>query len=200
MQVAITCRHGSIPDDVRESITRKSEKLLTYFERVTAIGVTVIFENERMKGRIRVEILLDAEHKHNFVATDEGDDVPSTFDRALSKMEQQLRKYKAKIQDHRRDVRLNELVDEEDPSGGIRSDSGLASGRRGLRENGLFRAALTISSRDDRPTTEHLRVPASGPPFHVDCGSSMPARALSPDGLDRDRPFGSCPDFPLCTP
>jgi putative sigma-54 modulation protein len=115
VQVAITCRHGSIPDDVRENISRKSEKLLTYFERVTAIGVTVIFENERMKGRIRVEILLDAEHKHNFVATDEGDDVPATFDRALNKMEQQLRKYKAKIQDHRRDARLNDIVDEEEP-------------------------------------------------------------------------------------
>ncbi len=86
MQVAITCRHGSIADEVRETISRKAEKLLTYFERVTAIGVTVIFEPERMKERIRVEILLDAEHKHNFVATEEGDDVPSTFDRALGKM------------------------------------------------------------------------------------------------------------------
>jgi putative sigma-54 modulation protein len=102
VQIAITCRHGSIPDDVRDYLSRKSEKLLTYFERVTAIGVTVIFANEQVKGRIRVEILLDAEHKHNFVATDDGDEVLSTFDRALTKMEQQLRKYKAKIQDHRR--------------------------------------------------------------------------------------------------
>jgi putative sigma-54 modulation protein len=102
VQIAITCRHGSIPDDVRDYLSHKSEKLLTYFERVTAIGVTVIFANEQVKGRIRVEILLDAEHKHNFVATDDGDEVLSTFDRALSKMEQQLRKYKAKIQDHRR--------------------------------------------------------------------------------------------------
>lgn len=115
MQVAITCRHGSVPDDVREAISRKSEKLLTYFERVAAISVTVVFEHERMKERIRVEILLDAEHKHNFVATDDGDDVPSTFDRALGKMEQQLKKYKAKIQDHRRDPRLNDFVEEEKP-------------------------------------------------------------------------------------
>ena len=115
MQIAITCRHGSVPDDVREHLARKSEKLLTYFERVTAIGVTVIFANEQIKGRIRVEILLDAEHKHNFVATDEGDEVVSTFDRALTKMEQQLKKYKAKIQDHRRDTRLNDVV-EENPS------------------------------------------------------------------------------------
>jgi putative sigma-54 modulation protein len=109
VQTAITCRHGSIPDDLRENLARKSEKLLTYFERVTAIGVTVIFANEQVKGRIRVEILLDAEHKHNFVATDEGEEVLSTFDRALTKMEQQLKKYKAKIQDHRRG--LNDVAD-----------------------------------------------------------------------------------------
>jgi putative sigma-54 modulation protein len=112
VQVAITCRHGSIQDDVRDYLTRKSEKLLTYFERVTAIGVTVDFESERMVGRIRVEILVDAEHKHNFVAVDEGDDVVSTFDRAMGKMEQQIRKYKAKIQDHRRDLPMNEMLDE----------------------------------------------------------------------------------------
>jgi putative sigma-54 modulation protein len=111
VQIAITCRHGSISDDVRDYLARKSEKLLTYFERVTAIGVTVIFAQEQIKGRIRVEILLDAEHKHNFVATDEGDEVLSTFDRSLTKMEQQLKKYKAKIQDHRRG--LNDAVGED---------------------------------------------------------------------------------------
>jgi putative sigma-54 modulation protein len=115
VQIAITCRHGSIPEDVREAISRKCEKLLTYFERVTAISVTVIFEHERTKGRIRVEILLDAEHKHNFVAMDDGDDVPSTFDRALGKMEQQLKKYKDKIQDHRRGARVNDIVEENKP-------------------------------------------------------------------------------------
>lgn len=105
MQVAITCKHGHLNANQQEYLTRKSEKLLTYFERVTAIGVTVSFDN----GRVRVEILVDAEHKHNFVANDTGDDVVPTFDLALHKMEHQIKKYKEKIQDHRRDVRLNEL-------------------------------------------------------------------------------------------
>ena len=98
MQVAITCKHGQLTVNQQEYITRKSEKLLTYFERVTAINVTVIFEN----GHVRAEILVDAEHKHNFVANDVGNDVIPTFDVSLHKMEQQIRKYKEKIQDHRR--------------------------------------------------------------------------------------------------
>ena len=110
MQVAITCRHGTISDGVRGYITTKSEKLLTYFERVSAIQVTVIFEKDRVKS----EILVDVEHRHDFVASDVGDDVMATFDKALHKMEQQVRKYKEKLQDHRRDLPLNELSSTDD--------------------------------------------------------------------------------------
>jgi putative sigma-54 modulation protein len=109
VQVAITTRHGSVRNDVQEYITAKSEKLLTYFERVTAIEVTVDFAADR----VTVEMLVDAEHKHNFVARDVGDEVVPTFDRVLHKMEQQIKKYKQKIQDHRRDRPLNEIAEME---------------------------------------------------------------------------------------
>ena len=63
---------------------------------------------ERVLDSVRAgtgrEIVLDAEHKRNFVARDTGTDVLGTFDRALHKMEPQLKRYKQKIQDHRRDV------------------------------------------------------------------------------------------------
>lgn len=109
MQVEITTRHGQLKDDVQELIARKSEKLLTYFERVTAIGVTVDFDHDQVK----VEILVDAEHKHNFVSSAEDDEVGPAFDKSLHKMEQQIRKYKEKLQDHRRDRPLNEVVQSE---------------------------------------------------------------------------------------
>jgi putative sigma-54 modulation protein len=98
VQVAIACKHGTLDKDQQDYVTQKSEKLLTYFERVTAITVTFNFEKDRAK----VEILVDAEHKHNFVAHEEGSDAVGTFDQVLHKMEQQIRKYKERIQDHRR--------------------------------------------------------------------------------------------------
>ena len=107
MQVAITCSHGNIKPELHEYITRKSEKLLTYFERVTQIQVTLDFIDDR----VRSEVLVDAEHKHNFVAHAEGDDAGAVFDAALHKMEQQIRRYKEKVQDHRRDKPLNEVAD-----------------------------------------------------------------------------------------
>ena len=114
MQVAITTRHGNIRDEVREHIATKSEKILTYFERVTSIEVTVDFEKERVK----VEILVDTEHRQSLVAHNvgeynEGGDVINVFDQALHKMEKQVRKYKEKLQDHRRDRPMNEMVDVE---------------------------------------------------------------------------------------
>ena len=105
MQVAVTCKHGSIDRVVQEYITGKAEKLLNYFERVTAIQITVSFDHEQAK----VEILVDAEHKHNFVAAHEADQVSVAFDHALHKMENQIKKYKEKIQDHRRDIPVHEL-------------------------------------------------------------------------------------------
>ena len=107
MQVAITSRHGTLSSSAQEHIARKSEKLLTYFDRVTAINVTVDFSNDR----IGVEILVDAEHRHDLVASESGDNVIAVFDAALHKMEHQVRKYKEKIQDHRRDPALNEIAE-----------------------------------------------------------------------------------------
>ena len=108
MQVEITCRHGSIGQDFHQHIEKKCEKYLTYFERVTAIQVTFDYEGDR----VRVEILVDAEHKHDFVTHAEGlaSDAGACFEHAHNKMEQQIRKYKEKVQDHRRDKPLNEIA------------------------------------------------------------------------------------------
>lgn len=106
MQVEISCRHGSIGETVQAHIREKAAKLLVYFERVTQINVTFAFDD----GRVNAEILVDAEHKHDFVAHHEGEDAQKSFDQALHKIEHQIKKYKEQIQDHRRDKPLNELT------------------------------------------------------------------------------------------
>jgi ribosome hibernation promoting factor len=113
VQVSVTCRHGSITDEVRDYITQKAEKLLTFFERVFAIAVTVDIN----KDHVAVELLVDTEHRHNFVASDRGDDVPGAFDSVMHKMEQQIKKYKEKLQDHRRDKGLNEVSEQKTEPG-----------------------------------------------------------------------------------
>lgn len=109
MQVAIACRHGSLHHDTQAYVTQKAEKLLTYFDRVTAITVTFDFDGMAVKS----EILVDAEHKHNFVASETNAEATVAFDGALQKMEQQIKKYKEKIQDHRRTPPMGDVAETE---------------------------------------------------------------------------------------
>ena len=73
-------------------------RLLHFFERLTMIEVTVDLKKEAKL----VEFLVQAEHKHDFVARESNTDVMAAVDVALDKLALQLRRYKEKIQDHRR--------------------------------------------------------------------------------------------------
>ena len=107
MEIKVNSRHGSVRPEVEEHIREKSEKILTYFDRLTQIEVVVDFEHDKA----RVEILVDTEHRHDFVASDENDEVAVAFDSALHKIEQQVRRYKDKVQNHRRDTPMGGPTD-----------------------------------------------------------------------------------------
>lgn len=98
MQIKISARHGQLSDATRSKIEGKVEKLSRYFERLTSIAVTVDLEHPDSP---EVEVLASAEHKHDFVATDRSENLLSAVEAAVHKVEQQLKKYKAKIQEHR---------------------------------------------------------------------------------------------------
>jgi len=99
VQVSISARHGQLSEASREKIGAKFEKLTRIFERLTAITVAVDLEN---KDALVVEVLVSAEHKHDFVAREEAEELMVAVDAAVHKLEQQLRKYKEKVQDHHR--------------------------------------------------------------------------------------------------
>ena len=98
MQIKIAARHGHLSATHQQEIEHKVEKLLHLFERLTMIEVTVDLADQLRK---KVEIKVDAEHKHDFVATDEHEDLTVAVDMAVDKMKHQIHKYKEKIQNHR---------------------------------------------------------------------------------------------------
>lgn len=99
MQVSISARHGQLSESSREKIGAKFDKLSRIFERLTAINVTVDLEH---KDALVVEALVSAEHKHDFVAREQADELMAAVDLAVRKLEEQLRRYKEKVQDHHR--------------------------------------------------------------------------------------------------
>ena len=99
MQISITARHGHLSEASQEKIKAKVEKLVKYFERIMAIEVIIDLQDEANPG---VEILVSAEHKHDFVAADKSTNLQTALDATVHKLEQQLRKYKEKVQERHR--------------------------------------------------------------------------------------------------
>ena len=99
MQIKISARHGHLSDATQDFIREKAQRLLRFFERLTSIEVTVDLKNDTNK---MVEFLVSAEHKHDFVARETNHDILAAVDLVVDKLESQLRRYKEKVQDHRR--------------------------------------------------------------------------------------------------
>jgi putative sigma-54 modulation protein len=98
VQISISARHGHLSEATQEKIRAKAEKVVRLFERLQAIEITVDLQSP---NSVAVELLVSAEHKHDFVATESGEDLMGCLDGATHKIEQQLRKYKERVQEHR---------------------------------------------------------------------------------------------------
>jgi putative sigma-54 modulation protein len=97
VQTKITTRHGHLSDEHQEQIRTKLKRIENHFDRIMMIEVIVDIGN----GDKKVEVQISAEHKHDFVATESAKELGTAVDRALDRVDQQLRKYKERIQDHR---------------------------------------------------------------------------------------------------
>ena len=99
MQTNISARHGHLSSSTQERITEKVEKLNRYFDRLTAIQITVDLEH---RENPTVELKVSVEHSEALVATDQSGDVMSSLDGALHKIEHQIRRHKDKRTERRR--------------------------------------------------------------------------------------------------
>ncbi len=107
MQIKISVRHGHLSEDIQQIIRDKAQKLIHLFERLTLIEVTVDLSDKVNK---LVEFVVQAEHKHDFVSRESHPELLTAVETALHKLEAQLRRYKDKIQDHRRAPSAGEVA------------------------------------------------------------------------------------------
>ena len=102
MEIKVTTRHGIIAGDIQEMIQNKVANLPRLFNRLTGIQVIADMGNS---SQIKVEIIASAEHANDFVASEFGPNVLTALDLTISKIEQQLRKHKQKLTEHRGPVK-----------------------------------------------------------------------------------------------
>jgi putative sigma-54 modulation protein len=112
VQISISARHGHLSESTQAKITAKLEKLPKYFERLTAVELTVNLEHRETPS---VDLRVSAEHKHDFVATEQAAELMAAVDCAVHKVEQQLRKYKERVQDHHRSPGLRQQGTNSEP-------------------------------------------------------------------------------------
>lgn len=113
MQIKVSARHGHVNESTQQFITEKAEKLLHIFQRIMMIEVVV----DHKEDECFVEFMVSAEHKHDFVATGTHKELFAAVDIVLDKLEAQVRRYKEKIQDHRRRPSAGEIAGSPDVEG-----------------------------------------------------------------------------------
>src|SRR4030095_182540 len=91
-------RHGHLSPGTQEKIHEKVEGIRRFFDRMTAIQVTVNLEHREAPT---LELCVSAEHHEDFVATVQADTVLAALDGAIEKIEQQLRKFKERVKENK---------------------------------------------------------------------------------------------------
>ncbi len=98
MQIKVSSRHGHLSPASQSKIAAKVSRLKRYFNRLTALNVTVDLQNSALP---EVEIVASAEHFHELVSRENSAHLWRSVDGAVQKLEQQLRKHKEKVRDHK---------------------------------------------------------------------------------------------------
>ena len=96
MYVGITGRHMEVTEALRGYAEQKVRKVQKYATKVTEALVTLSVE----KYRHRAEILIRM-NGSLIQATEETEEMYASIDKAMDKIERQIRKYKEKLSDHK---------------------------------------------------------------------------------------------------
>ena len=95
--VTISSRHMEVTPALKAYAEQKAAKLTRYYDRIQEIEV--VFDNA--KESMRVEMIVNAEHKNMFIAHHAGEDAYACVDGCFAKLERQLSDHKKKFRNRK---------------------------------------------------------------------------------------------------
>ncbi len=98
MQIQVTGRHVDITDPIREHIEKKMQKIKPYFDRIIEVRVVLSVE----KYRQFAEVNISAGNGINLHSREATDDMYVSIDKAIEKIERQLRRKTTKVRQSKR--------------------------------------------------------------------------------------------------
>jgi putative sigma-54 modulation protein len=96
LDIRLTCRHCELSDELRDYVTRKTERVLRHFDGVHSVDVVLSAQGARWKA----EMIVGAVRGQRCVAEGIEPDVFAAVDVAMDKMDVQVRKLKGKLREH----------------------------------------------------------------------------------------------------
>jgi len=120
MNIDVTSRHYELSADLKEYAESKIEHLSTFFDQI--VNAHVIFTLEKYRHSVEVTIHMNGK---DVVASDESEDMYTSLDRVVEKLERQILKHKGKLYNKKTpklstlEVELPPESEEEDMTGEI---------------------------------------------------------------------------------
>jgi putative sigma-54 modulation protein len=99
VQLSIAARHGHLTEASQDKLRAKLEKLGRIFDRIMSIELVVDLSDSQ---KPKVDLKVSAEHKHDFVAHEQGENLMGVVEAAVEKVQEQLRRYKDRVVERHR--------------------------------------------------------------------------------------------------
>ena len=103
MDLHLTFRHIEPTEGIKQYAEKKVEKLNKYLLKPS--GIKLVFSTERFIHHVTLTLF---ENKHLFKSEGLTNDMYASIDQAIHNMEEQLKKYKEKIKDHKDFLKTDE--------------------------------------------------------------------------------------------
>ncbi len=97
MNITVNARHMEVTDSIRDYAHDKTQNLDRYFDRIQTVEVIMDIEG----GSPVAEIVVSVARSNRFVARHRGEDMYGCIDKAVHKIEEQLRRHKDKVRDRK---------------------------------------------------------------------------------------------------
>ena len=93
----VSSRHMDVTEPLKNYAEQKTDKLHKYYDRIQEIEVIL----DSVKAGVRVEMIVNAEHKNMFIAHHDEGDAYACIDGCVDKLERQLSEHKKKVRNRK---------------------------------------------------------------------------------------------------
>lgn len=107
MNISTTARHYELPPALKDYAEGKVQHLKKYFDHI--VNANLVFSLEKYRHKVEISLHVNG---RDFVGAEESDDMYTSVDRTIEKLERQLKRHKEKIKRRKSQQSVADAVSE----------------------------------------------------------------------------------------